>query len=365
MSTLHLRGLSKSFGTVEAVKDVSLTVAGGSLTSVLGPSGCGKTTLLRLVAGFLRPDAGEIAFEERLVSGPGHWVSPQDRRVGYLPQEGALFPHLDVAANVGFGLPREERTPARIAELLDLVELPHVMASRQPHELSGGQQQRVSLARAMAPRPHLILLDEPFSALDTALRESTGRAVVRALRAAGATALLITHDQNEAMSLADQVATMRAGRLVQAATPHETYTHPADSEVARFVGGANVLPGTARDGLVECPLGTFPTNASATGAVRVVIRPEQIELLPIDPAPDARTDAGPTVGATVLEVSYYGHDASVRLSYASPALSPHLPADGDATAPGELVVRVNGTDVPRTGDQLRVRLRGPVLTLPG
>ncbi|WP_110241700.1 ABC transporter ATP-binding protein [Nocardioides gilvus] len=350
MSTLHLRGLSKSFGTVEAVKDVTLTVPGGSLTAVLGPSGCGKTTLLRLIAGFLRPDAGEIAFEERVVAGQGQWVTPQHRKVGYLPQEGALFPHLDVAANVGFGLSREERTPARIAELLDLVELPHAMASRQPHELSGGQQQRVSLARAMAPQPHLILLDEPFSALDTALRESTGRAVVRALRAAGATALLITHDQNEAMSLADQVATMRAGRLVQAATPHETYTHPVDAEVAQFVGGANILLGTAGQGVVECSLGTLPTDGPATGPVQVVIRPEQIELLPLDAA------TGPdSVRASVLEVSYYGHDASVRLSYAS--------RGADPVTSGELVVRVNGTDVPRAGDQVGVRLRGPVLTL--
>ena len=351
MSTLHLRGLSKSFGTVEAVKELSLSVAGGSLTAVLGPSGCGKTTLLRLIAGFLRPDAGEIAFDDRIVSGNGHWVTPQERRVGYLPQEGALFPHLDVAANVGFGLPREERTPARIADLLDLVELPHAMASRQPHELSGGQQQRVSLARAMAPKPDLILLDEPFSALDTGLRETTGRAVVRALRAAGATALLITHDQNEAMSLADQVATMRAGRLVQAATPYDTYTSPVDAEVAQFVGGANVLLGTSRDGLVDCALGKLRADAHASGPVRVVIRPEQIELHPLDVEPELDS-----VRATVLEVSYYGHDASVRLTYESLGDPSHVSDD--------LVVRVNRTDVPRVGDVVTIRLSGSVLTLP-
>ncbi|GGD27459.1 ABC transporter ATP-binding protein [Nocardioides daphniae] len=342
MTTLHLRGVSKSFGTVEAVKELTLTVPHQSLTAVLGPSGCGKTTLLRLIAGFLRPDAGEIAFDDRVVAGPSTWVAPQQRRVGYLPQEGALFPHLDVAANIGFGLSRAERTPARIAELLDLVELPHAMASRQPHELSGGQQQRVSLARAMAPRPHLVLLDEPFSALDTGLRETTGRAVVRALRAAGATGLLITHDQNEAMSLSDQVATMRAGRLVQAATPFETYAFPADAEVARFVGGANVVAGTADGGTVTCPLGALATESPVTGEVRAVVRPEQVELTPAQP------DSDVAAVATVLEVSYYGHDAAVRLSHGE----------------GELLARVNGTEVPRVGDRVAVRVRGPVHTIP-
>ena len=256
MSALTVTGVSKAFpptgsgqtGTL-AVDDVSLHVPHGSLTAVLGPSGCGKTTLLRLIAGFLVPDSGTIAFDDRVVAGAGRPVPPQDRRVGYVPQEGALFPHLDVAGNIGFGLPRGERgSGARIDEMLDLVELPRAFRTRAPHELSGGQQQRVALARALAPRPTVVLLDEPFSSLDASLRESTGRAVARALRAARATGLLVTHDQSEALSLSDQVAVLRDGRLIQAGSPADVYLAPHDPELARFVGGATPLPGRAGRG---------------------------------------------------------------------------------------------------------------------
>ncbi len=331
MSTLHVRGVTKRFGDVAALDRVSVEVAAGSLTAVLGPSGCGKTTLLRLIAGFATPDTGEISFGTRTVAGPEIWVSPQKRRVGYLPQEGALFPHLDVAANIGFGLPRSERTTARISELLDLVELPSGYATRHPHELSGGQQQRVSLARAIAPRPSVVLLDEPFSALDTALRDSTGRAVARALRAAGATAVLVTHDQGEALSLADRVVVMRAGRVVQADTPQETYAHPRDSETARFVGGATILPGTATGSKVSTALGILTTVSYREGEVEVVVRPEQVHL----------GDEGTAV--TVQEVSYFGHDATVRVRtddgtqvLARVSGSAPLPAVGEAV--GALVV---------------------------
>ncbi|MGN0064911.1 MAG: ABC transporter ATP-binding protein [Nocardioides sp.] len=338
MSTLHVRGLTKRFGDVVALDAVNLEVHSGSLTAVLGPSGCGKTTLLRLVAGFERPDGGEIAFADRVVAGPGAWVTPQRRRVGYLPQEGALFPHLDVAANVGFGLPRVERTRTRVAELLDLVELPASFATRQPHELSGGQQQRVSLARAMAPRPSVVLLDEPFSALDTALRASTGRAVARALRAAGATAVLVTHDQGEALSLADQVVVMRKGRVVQADSPQGIYDRPSDAELARFVGGATVLPGTSSGSRVSTVVGEVTSKRSHEGAVEVVIRPEQVRL------------GGTGVVARVEEVSYFGHEATLRLRT----------ADGSA-----LLARVGaGSALPEVGTEVRVRVDTDVLSYP-
>jgi iron(III) transport system ATP-binding protein len=337
MSTLAVRGLTKRFGDVLALDSLDLDVPDGSLVSVLGPSGCGKTTFLRLVAGFLSPDAGTIRIDDVTVAADGRWVAPQERRIGYLPQEGALFPHLDVAANIGFGLRRPARTPARIGELLDLVELPRSMGARRPHELSGGQQQRVALARAMAPEPRLVLLDEPFSSLDAALRESTGRAVARALKAAGATGILVTHDQNEALSLADQVVTLREGRLVQSASPEDVYLSPADPELAIFVGGATVLAGVARGLVVDCPVGALPLVEDAKGPVRVVIRPEQVHF--DDPSP---------VRGQVREVSYYGHDAAVRVAF-----------DGV-----ELVARITGGRPPVVGDEVQVTVRGGVLAFP-
>lgn len=337
MTTLVLDHVARSFGTTRAVDDVSLTVGPGSITGILGPSGCGKTTLLRMVAGFLAPDGGTISFDGRVVAGGGRDVPARERHVGYVPQEGALFPHLDVAANIGFGLPRRERRGARVRELLDLVELPASYADRQPHELSGGQQQRVALARALAPNPSLVLLDEPFSSLDAALRASTGEAVVHALRRLGATAVLVTHDQDEALSLTDQVAVMRAGRLVQAAAPRDLYRLPADPEVARFVGGAVVLDAELAEHHARCALGELALAApAAAGPGRVVIRPEQVELV-LDPA------SGPV--AEVESVSFHGHDATVALRL-----------DG-----GErLLARPEGLTAPEPGARVGVRVRGEV-----
>ncbi|RYE76435.1 MAG: ABC transporter ATP-binding protein, partial [Myxococcales bacterium] len=291
MSSLTITGLAKSFGEVRAVDGVDLHVEARSLTAVLGPSGCGKTTLLRMLAGFIRPDAGTIRFGDTVVVDDSTWVPPQTRRVGYVPQEGALFPHLSVADNIAFGLPRAQRRGTTVGNLLDLVELPKDHAQRHPHELSGGQQQRVALARALAPSPAVVLLDEPFSSLDAALRESTGRAVVRALEAAEATAVLVTHDQDEALSLTGQVAVMRAGRVVQAATPRELYQAPADSGIARFVGGAVLLPATTARSLLG-PENLVHGELSADA--QVLIRPEQIHLAVSGPGPRAR----------VVEVSY-------------------------------------------------------------
>ncbi|QBR92022.1 ABC transporter ATP-binding protein [Nocardioides euryhalodurans] len=339
MSTVSVRGVHHAFGEVRAVDGVDLVVPQGSLTAVLGPSGCGKTTLLRLIAGFLQPQSGTIAFDDRVVAGEGRSVPPQERRVGYVPQEGALFPHLDVAANIGFGLPRAERRSDRITEMLDLVELPAAYASRGPHELSGGQQQRVALARALAPRPSVVLLDEPFSSLDASLRASTGRAVARALHAADATAVLVTHDQDEALSLADQVAVMRSGRLVQAARPRELYRSPGDADVARFVGGAAILPATVAGDVATFALGRAPVHGHvADGPTQVVVRPEQVAIG--DGGHDARVD----------EVSFYGHDAAVRLD---------LLPDGPT-----LVARVPGLLAPEPGSEVAVRVTGEVHCLP-
>jgi iron(III) transport system ATP-binding protein len=338
MTRLALDGVSRSFGPVRAVASVDLVVPEESVTAVLGPSGCGKTTLLRLVAGFLLPDSGTIAFGDTVVAGDGRAVPPQQRKVGYVPQEGALFPHLDVAANIAFGLPRAQRRSARVTEMLDLVELPTDYRSRYPHELSGGQQQRVALARALAPGPAVVLLDEPFSSLDAALRASTGRAVVRALRAARTTAVLVTHDQDEALSLADQVAVMRDGRVVQAAAPREVYRSPADVAVARFVGGATVLAASVGSGRAATVLGELDVVGDVPdGPAEVLVRPEQVRL-------DA---PGAGVKARVDEVSYYGHDAAVSLTV--------LPGGPS------LVARVDGAVVPEPGATVTVAVAGPVV----
>ena len=340
MSSLTITGVTKSFGSTRAVDDVSLHVPHGSFAAVLGPSGCGKTTLLRLIAGFLVPESGSIAFGDTVVAGDGvRPMPPQTRRVGYVPQEGALFPHLDVAANIAFGLDRaarESRGDDRVAEMLDLVELPADFRGRRPDELSGGQQQRVALARSLAPQPAVVLLDEPFSSLDASLRGTTSRAVRRALEASNTTGVLVTHDQNEALSLADEVAVMRGGRLVQSATPSQVYLSPSDPQVAEFVGRAVVLPGTATDAHATCSLGRVVLTEPIEGEVSLMIRPEQVFV-------DMAHDEG--VRGTVEEVSYYGHDCAVqvRLDDGTPVLS-----------------RMSGVLHPTPGDTVHLRVTGMV-----
>ena len=342
MSSLTITGVTRSFGATRAVDEITLHVPHGSFTAVLGPSGCGKTTLLRLNAGFLVPESGTIAFGDELVAGDGvRPVPPQTRRVGYVPQEGALFPHLDVAANIAFGLPRGARTDAsghdRVAEMLDLVELPTSFRDRRPDELSGGQQQRVALARSLAPRPAVVLLDEPFSSLDASLRGSTARAVRRALEASNTTAVLVTHDQDEALSLADQVAVMRAGRLVQAGSPSQVYLSPSDPQIAEFVGRAVVLPGTAYDAHATCALGEVVLTEPARGDVSLMIRPEQVFV-------DMTHDDG--ARGTVEQVSYYGHDCAVQVRL------------DDGTS---VLSRTSGVVRPAAGDTVHLRVTGLVL----
>jgi len=308
MSELKVTGVSKRYGNVQALDGVDLTVPSGDLMAVLGPSGCGKTTLLRCIAGFESLDAGRIEIDDRQVAGPGRQVAPERRRVAVVPQEGALFPHLSVAGNVGYGLDRRSRRQGRVEEVLELVGLPGY-GSRMPHELSGGQQQRVAVARALAPRPPLVLLDEPFSALDAVLRVELRRDIRRALRADSATAVLVTHDQGEALSIADQIAVMRDGRVLQSGPPTEVYEAPTDIWVADFVGEAVVLPGTLRDGQAHTALGDLPVRPPTpdSGDVWVMIRPEQIEVLNESQADPCLTPA------VVTGQDFHGHDALVTL----------------------------------------------------
>ena len=313
MAELQIEGLAKRFGSATVLDGVELQAASGSLTAVLGPSGSGKTTLLRLVCGFERPDAGSITIAGRVVCAPGVFVPPEQRRIGYVPQEGALFPHLCVADNVAFGLPRaQRRARARVQALLEMVGLSADFANRAPQQLSGGQQQRVALARALAPSPALVLLDEPFSALDAALRAETRAAVAAALEQAGATGILVTHDQSEALSMGHQVAVLWEGRLVQLDTPHNVYRRPSSEALAAFVGEAVLLSGVCARGVVHCALGDLVAMSDTPqGNVQVLVRPEQIRVRPVDVCQGAASTAG--IQATAIGVSFYGHDALVRL----------------------------------------------------
>ena len=299
-------GVRKSFGPHEVLRGVDLVVPAGSLTAILGPSGSGKTTLLRIVAGFESPDDGSVVVGGRTFDDRSHHLRAEERGVGYVSQDGSLFPHLTIEANVGFGLSRAARKGRRPRELLAAVGLED-RARRYPHELSGGQQQRVALARALAVSPGLVLLDEPFSSLDENLRESLRTDVRSVLAAAGTTALLVTHDQDEALSIADHIAVLRAGVVAQVGTPRELYSRPVDAELARMIGTANVLAGELRDGEVVTALGVLPVRAAGgrRGTCLVVVRPEQIAVAP--------EGAGPGVRGRVTSTQFHGHDSVVRI----------------------------------------------------
>ena len=307
-------GVTKQFGDVVAVRDSDLCVERGEFVALLGPSGCGKTTLLRLIAGFERLDAGEIALDGVRVAGPRVWVPAERRRVGIVFQDYALFPHLTVAENVGFGVARARRGE-RIGALLRIVGLAGY-ERRYPHELSGGQQQRVALARALAPSPSIVLLDEPWSNIDPLLRASMRDELAAILRRIDVTVLFVTHDREEAFSLADRIALMRAGRVVQSGSAEDVYFSPADRWAAEFVGAGNFVGGEVRDGLVETLLGRFPVaNANRARAVDVLIRPELLEL-----EPDPRGD-GEVVGR-----EFRGHDVFYRVRVGESTLVSQRPS---------------------------------------
>ena len=347
MTTLELKALYKNYGPVRALDGVDLQVQPGSRTAIVGPSGSGKTSLLRIIAGFEVPDAGRVVLGGQVLANGLEAVPAHRRGIGYVPQDGALFPHLSVADNVGFGLARDDPQRAqRIAELMDMVSLDVAMLQRRPHELSGGQQQRVALARALALRPRLMLLDEPFSALDTGLRAATRKAVAQLLQSAGITTILVTHDQAEALSFADQVAVMRQGRLAQVGSPTELYLRPVDPTTADFLGEAVVLPATLEPGWATCALGRVPTHDSLRhGPAQIMLRPEQLQLTPV-PAATVPSQTGSTGFGTVLEVDFCGpvSELSVRL------------LDGPQRAP--LMVRSSALHTPVVGDTVQISVLG-------
>lgn len=316
---LRIRSLRKAFGHTTVLDDIDLDVMHGELISVLGPSGSGKTTLLRLLCGFERADGGRIELDgKRVAQAPRIHIPPEKRGIGYVAQEGALFPHLDVTDNILFGLQRKVRKASktarqqRVERLLELVDLPGDYARRTPAMLSGGEQQRVALARALAPEPAIVLLDEPFSALDTGLRDGLRHTIARSLKRVGATALLVTHDQDEALSIADRTAVLQNGKIAQIAPPVTLYKYPANPALARFVGDAVFTSGEATEDQVECCFGrlrvapeTRVGKGPATGWVTAMIRPEQFRLH----AAQVKTP----LTARVEEVTFYGRDAKLAL----------------------------------------------------
>lgn len=309
---IRMEGVSKRFEPerrsrdgadldVVAMDSVDLEVARGSVTAILGPSGCGKTTTLRVISGLEVPDDGRVWVEGEEVVGPDEWVPPEDRRVGFVFQQLALFPHLDVAGNVGFGLKRRDRKE-RVPEMLALVGLSGY-EKRRPHELSGGQAQRVAVARALAPNPRALLLDEPFASLDVSLRADVRNEVAEVLASAGTTTVLVTHDQDEALSMGDQVVVMLGGRVAQAGTPEEVYRRPGTPEIAAFLGDANLLMGQVKDGMVRTSVGPLKVEAGTpAGAAIALVRPEDIDL-EISTRGDGR----------VTEVEYFGHDQRISV----------------------------------------------------
>ena len=306
-TALSLRGLEKSFGAVQAVDGVDLEIAQGEICSLLGPSGCGKTTVLRMIAGLERPDDGVVELAGTRLSDGKCFVAPEKRRIGMVFQDYALFPHLDVAGNVGYGL--RGANPGRVAEVLELVGMAGLEA-RLVGELSGGQQQRVALARALAPTPELVLLDEPFSNLDAGLRERVREDVREIINAAGVTALVVTHDQEEALSLAQRVAVMRAGQIEQHGTPEEVYSRPATPWVAAFLGDVEVLPGEVREGRAICELGSFPARGAPDGPAEIRVRPESLVV-------GTGPTGSPSAQALVVDRRFYGHDQLLRLQLPS------------------------------------------------
>ena len=348
MNALELHSISKSYGSHRALDNVSLSVPTGSRTVIVGPSGSGKTTLLRMIAGFEFPDTGRLTLNGQTLVDSTHEVPAHQRLIGYVPQDGALFPHMTVAANIGFGLASKGRErQERIAELMDSVALDARMADRWPHELSGGQQQRVALARALAQQPRLMLLDEPFSALDTGLRAAMRKLVARLLADAGVTTILVTHDQSEALSFADQLAVMRNGRLVQSGHPLDLYRYPEDEETALFLGDAVVMPARIEAGWAHCDLGRIPVNNHRNNSsAQIMLRPEQLQLASV--VPNTTEVAG--CNAVVTERDFSGNTCTLTVELQS------LNADD---APGRsLLVRSSGLYAPPTGSTVQVSTIG-------
>ena len=326
---LELSGITRRFGARDVLSRISLAVPAGRITCLLGESGCGKSTLLRIIAGVDRPDAGNIRMAGAEIAGPGRFTEPESRNIGLMFQDYALFPHLSVAENLAFGLrhmPGAERR-RRVAEVVERIGLSHLL-DRYPGSLSGGEQQRVALARALAPQPAILLMDEPFSNLDQGLRERVRRETVEILRALGATAIIVTHDPQEAMAVGDLIVLMRAGRIEQAGSPFQIYDRPGSLYAAEFMGPCNRLAGIWSGGRIKTPIGTFPADLDlAEGALALAcIRPQALSI-----GPDGQGISARIVGKTFLgeseQIDIQVHPLSEPLRVHSPERVPMAVGD--------------------------------------
>lgn len=355
MSFLELQGVHKRYGAVAALDGIDIDVASGSRTAIVGPSGCGKTTLLRLIAGFEAPDTGRIVLDGEVLAEDADALPAYRRGIGIVAQDGALFPHLSIADNIGFGMDRNEPGRAeRIADLAHIVGLDAAVLRRRPHQLSGGQQQRVALARAMARKPRLMLLDEPFSALDTGLRASMRKAVAELLEIAGITTILVTHDQAEALSFADQVAVMRDGRFSQVGAPRDLYLRPKDAMVAQFLGDVIILPARIAGGFADCPLGRIGVDtAERRDTARIMLRPEQISLERVSSDEVAAAAPGALFGE-VMESEFAGALCTVSVRILNTPDTPGAAAIGNTP----LVLRRSFIDAHEVGTLVRVSVEG-------
>ncbi len=347
MTSVELNGITAGYGGPPVLTDLDLSVTSGEFIAILGSSGSGKTTLLRVIAGFLKPLSGTVQFGDHIVSSAKVWVPTEKRKVGIVPQEGALFPHLDVIGNIEFGVKKSASSKMRVQEVLEMVRMSDYAKAR-PQELSGGQQQRIALARALAPHPEVLLLDEPFTALDAGLRTSLRSEVRQLLSDLGTTSILVTHDQEEALSIADRVAVMRNGQLVQLATPLNLYETPIDIDVARFVGDSVELkaelisPHHVRTSLGDIPVKSGSNTQSPS--LVAVLRPEQLIVTLVG---TENRDANSN--GTVTNVNYHGHDSLIEIQLHS----------GEAVA-----VRVPGEPSVRTGEPVQVIASGDASTFP-
>ena len=382
-AALELKSISKFFGTHRILNGIDLQVDAGTITSIIGASGSGKTTLLRIIAGFETPDYGSVlldglVIEQAEVSALKRGdrkdqgrletvhIAPEKRSIGYMAQEGALFPHLEVGDNVAFGLHRTQRKdPSRVHEVLELVGLNPTYCSRRPQELSGGEQRRVALARALAPRPSAIVLDEPFSGLDTGLRSDTREAIRLALLEEGTTAILVTHDQGEALSMGGQVAVLMDGTFPQIGSPEQVYRRPISIDVAKFLGDAILVPGICKGALIVTEMGTIAIAGKSVGVpgeeAVAMLRPEQILIC--DKESPQRNGS-----ALVTAVKYYGSDAMVALSLfpdgQSESRKDALSAEDAAESRFEFSSRMWGSGLPQVGDQVGFIVQGEAVVYP-
>ena len=343
---LEASGLTRAFGGRPVVQDVALRVAAGQVTCLLGPSGCGKSTTLRIIAGVETADRGEVRIDGRAMAGPGLHLPPERRGVGMMFQDFALFPHLTVAANVGFGLTGDKAARTRrVGELLERVDLAG-FAAKHPHQLSGGEQQRVALARALAPRPGVMLMDEPFSGLDNRLRDGIRDTTLEILKEEGTAVVLVTHEPDEAMRMADEIALMRGGRIVQQGAPYNVYNAPVDKAAAAFFSDVNVIRGVSKGALTATPFGDFLTPGHADGTpVEIVIRPQHLKI-DFDRGgrgPLPTPQEGTAARGTVMRARYMGRESLVDFRM-----------EGDGS---RLTASVPGVFLPKPGTALWLMIR--------